>query len=178
MGIRPCRDEEQEVILAIINTAAAAYRGVIPPDRWQEPYMESSELEHETGAGVRFWGFAADGELIGVMGIQPLRDLDLIRHAYVLPDHQRRGVGAALLRHLRGMSSRRTLVGTWEAAEWAIRFYRRHGFELVPPEQQNRLGYRTTMATCPNHDDTLAHAACLTSSSPAWNLIARSTSGA
>lgn len=139
MGIRPCRDEEQEVILAIINTAAAAYRGVIPPDRWQEPYMESSELEHETGAGVRFWGFAADGELIGVMGIQPLRDLDLIRHAYVLPDHQRRGVGAALLRHLRGMSSRRTLVGTWEAAEWAIRFYRRHGFELVPPERKSAL---------------------------------------
>lgn len=120
MGIRPCRDEEQEVILAIINAAAAAYRGVIPPDRWQEPYMESSE-QHETGAGVRFWGFAADGELIGVMGIQQLRDLDLIRHAYVLPDHQRRGVGAALLRHLRGMSSRRTLVGAWEAAEWAIR---------------------------------------------------------
>lgn len=137
--IRPCRDDERDAILAIINAAAEAYRGVIPADLWHEPYMETSELEREIGAGVRFWSFEADGELIGVMGVQPMRDLDLIRHAYVLPDRQRRGVGAALLRHLRGISTRRKLVGTWAAAHWAIRFYRRHGFELVSPERGTAL---------------------------------------
>jgi GNAT superfamily N-acetyltransferase len=139
VSIRPCRDDEEAAILAIINAAAAAYGGVIPADCWHEPYMESSELEREIGAGVRFWGFEADGELIGVMGVQRVRDLDLIRHAYVLPNRQRRGVGAALLRHLRGMSARRMLVGTWEAAHWAIRFYRRHGFELVSPQRKTAL---------------------------------------
>jgi GNAT superfamily N-acetyltransferase len=139
VSVRSCCDDEQDEILAIINAAADAYRGVIPPDRWREPYMESSELECEIGAGVRFWGFEADGELIGVMGVQPVRDLDLIRHAYVLPNRQRRGVGAALLRHLRGMSARRMLVGTWETADWAIRFYRRHGFELVSPQRKTTL---------------------------------------
>jgi GNAT superfamily N-acetyltransferase len=137
--IRPCRDHERDAILAIINAAAEAYRGVIPADRWHQPYMETSELEREIGAGVRFWGFEADGELIGVMGVQPMRDVNLIRHAYVLPDRQRRGVGAALLRHLRGISTRRMLVGTWGAADWAIRFYRRHGFELVSPERATAL---------------------------------------
>ena len=137
--IRPCRDHERSLILAIINAAAEAYRGVIPADCWHEPYMESRELEREIAAGVRFWGYEADGELIGAMGIQPLRDVDLIRHAYVRPDSQRRGVGAALLRHLRGISSQRMLVGTWAAADWAIRFYRHHGFELVSP------GHKITM---------------------------------
>ena len=136
---RPCRDDERDEILAIINAAAEAYRGVIPADRWHEPYMESSELEREIGGGVRFWGFEANGELIGVMGVQRVRDVDLIRHAYVLPDSQRRGVGAALLRHLRGISARRKLVGTWAAADWAIRFYRRHGFELVSPDRKTTL---------------------------------------
>jgi GNAT superfamily N-acetyltransferase len=121
--------------LAIINAAAVAYRGVIPPDRWHQPYMEARELASEIEAGVRFWGYEADGELIGAMGVQAMPDVDLIRHAYVLPASQRRGVGAALLRHLRGLSEGRLLVGTWAAADWAIRFYRRHGFELVPPEQ-------------------------------------------
>jgi GNAT superfamily N-acetyltransferase len=137
--IRPCRDDEQGAILAIINAAAEAYRGVIPADRWHEPYMESREIEGEIAAGVRFWGYEADGELIGAMGVQPVDDVDLIRHAYVRPDSQRRGVGAALLRHLRGISTRRMLVGTWAAAEWAIRFYRQHGFELVSPERKTAL---------------------------------------
>jgi GNAT superfamily N-acetyltransferase len=137
--IRPCRKDESEVILAIINTAAEAYRGVIPADRWHEPYMESSELEREIAAGVRFWGFEADGELIGVMGVQSVRDVELIRHAYVLPDRQRRGAGAALLRHLMGINARRMLVGTWAAADWAIRFYRNHGFELVSQERKTAL---------------------------------------
>lgn len=137
--IRPCRDDERDAILAIINAGAEAYRGVIPADRWHEPYMESRDLESEITAGVRFWGFEANGELIGTMGVQPLPDVDLIRHAYVLPDSQRRGVGTALLRHLQGISARRMLVGTWAAADWAIRFYRLHGFALVSPERKTTL---------------------------------------
>jgi GNAT superfamily N-acetyltransferase len=142
MCCRPCRDDERDDILAIIDAAADAYRGVIPADRWHEPYMESRELESEIAAGVRFWGYAADGRLIGVMGVQPVRDVDLIRHAYVRPDSQRRGVGAALLRHLRNASARPMLVGTWAAADWAISFYRRHGFELVSRERKTELLHR------------------------------------
>jgi GNAT superfamily N-acetyltransferase len=137
--IRPCRDDERGAILEIINAAAEAYRGVIPPDRWHEPYMELRELESEIADGVRFWGYEADGELIGAMGVQSVQDVDLIRHAYVRPDSQRRGVGAALLLHLRGSSTRRMLVGTWAAADWAIRFYRGHGFELVSRERATAL---------------------------------------
>jgi GNAT superfamily N-acetyltransferase len=138
-SIRPCRDDEHEAILAIVNVAAEAYRGVIPADRWHEPYMSSSELESEIRTGVVFWGYEADGELIGIMGIQPVRDVDLIRHAYVLTGNQRRGVGGELIEHLRALSDRPMLVGTWAAAEWAINFYRRHGFELVSPESKTAL---------------------------------------
>ena len=119
-------------MLAIINDAAVAYRGVIPPDRWHEPYMPESELRAEIAAGVEFWGLDTDEGLIGLMGMQPVRDVDLIRHAYVRPDKQRHGVGAQLIEHLRRRSARRMLVGTWAAASWAISFYQRHGFELVP----------------------------------------------
>jgi len=133
--IRACRGDEHGVILAIINEAADAYRGVIPPDRWHEPYMGSGELQDEIDAGIAFWGYELEGALVGVMGIQRVRDLDLIRHAYVRPASQRHGVGGALLEHLRSHSTRRMLVGTWAAAEWAVRFYRRHGFELVSREQ-------------------------------------------
>jgi GNAT superfamily N-acetyltransferase len=137
--VHPCRDEDLKIILAIVNAAAHAYRGVIPPDRWHEPYMSPAELRGDIAAGVAFWGFETDGELVGVMGIQPVRDVDLIRHAYVLPDHQRHGVGAALIKHLRRQSTRRMLIGTWAAASWAISFYRRHGFELVPAERKRDL---------------------------------------
>ncbi len=139
LPIRPCRADEHDAVLTIINTAAEVYRDVIPPDRWHEPYMPQHELESEIAAGVAFWGYEADGALTGVMGIQPVQDVDLIRHAYVLPGQQGRGVGSALLRHLRGSSRRQMLVGTWSAAEWAIRFYRRHGFEPVTPEVKNQL---------------------------------------
>src|SRR3954470_18862763 len=132
-SIRPCRDDERTAILAIVNAAAEAYRGVIPADRWHEPYMRLSELESEIAGGVAFWGYEADGELVGIMGIQPVRDVDLIRHAYVSPGSQRRGGGGALLGHLARPSERRMLVGTWAAADWAIRFYRRHGFEPASP---------------------------------------------
>jgi GNAT superfamily N-acetyltransferase len=138
-AIRPCRADERDAILAIVNSAAEAYRGVIPADRWHEPYMPPSELDHEFAAGVAFWGYEMEGALVGIMGIQPVRDVDLIRHAYVLPESQGHGVGGALIEHLRSLSSRRMLVGTWAAAEWAIRFYERHGFELASPEQKTEL---------------------------------------
>jgi GNAT superfamily N-acetyltransferase len=138
-SIRICRDDERAEVLAIVNTAADAYRGVIPADRWHDPYMTGRELDGEIGAGVVFWGYEADGGLVGVMGIQPLRDVDLIRHAYVQTGNQRRGVGGELIEHLRRLSERRMLVGTWAAAEWAINFYRRHGFEQVSPERKTAL---------------------------------------
>ena len=138
-AIRPCRDDEREQILAIVNAAAEAYRGVIPADRWREPYMERAELEAEIAAGVAFWGREEDGALLGVMGIQALADVDLIRHAYVAPGHQGRGIGGELIAHLEALTDRQVLVGTWAAAGWAIRFYRRHGFAQVTPEQRDRL---------------------------------------
>ena len=138
-AIRPCRADENEVILAIVNAAAEAYRGAIPADRWREPYMDAHELEGEIAAGIAFWGYEDGGALIGVMGIQPMGDVDLIRHAYVVPGNQGRGVGRELLEYLRGLSERRMLVGTWAAAEWAIRFYRRNGFVQVTPERKSEL---------------------------------------
>jgi GNAT superfamily N-acetyltransferase len=138
-GARLCRDDERAAILAIVNAAAEAYRGVIPDDRWHEPYMDSDELDREIAAGVAFWGYETDGTLAGVMGIQPVDDVDLIRHAYVLPGSQRHGIGRLLLVHLRSLSTRRMLVGTWAAAEWAIGFYRRNGFEQVSPELKTEL---------------------------------------
>jgi len=138
-SIRPCRDDDRESIVAIINTAAEAYRGVIPADRWHEPYMPQDEFDREITAGVVFWGYEEDSRLAGVMGLQSVRDVNLIRHAYVLPGRQRCGIGGALLEHLRQMSTRRILVGTWEAARWAISFYRLHGFELVAPARKTLL---------------------------------------
>jgi GNAT superfamily N-acetyltransferase len=142
-GIRPCSDDERPQILAIVNAAAEAYRGVIPADRWHEPYMPAEQLDAEIAAGVAFWGYDDGGGLLGVMGIQPVDDVDLIRHAYVLPERQGQGIGAALLRHLTQTATRPLLVGTWAAAVWAIRFYERHGFELVSAQRKDEL-----LATC------------------------------
>jgi GNAT superfamily N-acetyltransferase len=138
-AIRPCRDDEHLAILAIVNAAAAAYRAVIPPDRWHEPYMDVRELGAEIADGVVFWGAEQDGELVGVMGIQEVEDVTLIRHAYVLPARQRHGIGGALLRHLRSGTAGPLLVGTWAAAAWAIDFYRRNGFQLVSPDDTPAL---------------------------------------
>ena len=137
--VRRCRDDERAAILAIVNEAAQAYRGVIPDDRWHEPYMPADELDGEIAAGVEFWGCEAAGELLGIMGIQRVRDVDLIRHAYVSPGRQRQGVGGELLEYLTRSVARPLLVGTWAAAEWAIRFYERHGFELVSPQRKTEL---------------------------------------
>jgi GNAT superfamily N-acetyltransferase len=138
-NIRLCHDDECAAILGIINAAAEAYRGVIPPDRWHDPYMTRDELECEIASGVKFWGHEADGALAGVMGLQRVRDVNLVRHAYVLPGKQQRGIGGALIAQLRRLSTQRMLVGTWAAAQWAIRFYQKHGFALVSPAQKAML---------------------------------------
>jgi GNAT superfamily N-acetyltransferase len=137
--IRRCRPDQRPDILRIVNAAAEAYRGVIPADRWHEPYMPGDELDAEIASGVAFWGYEVDGALVGVMGIQPVDDVDLIRHAYVLPDSQGGGVGSALIEHLRPRGRGRMLVGTWAAAEWAIHFYLRHGFAPVPAAETAAL---------------------------------------
>lgn len=130
--IRPCSDEDEPGILRIVNAAAVAYRDVIPADRWHDPYMSLEELRAETAAGVRFTGFVPNGALVGIMGVQHVRNVRLIRHAYVLPDWQGHGVGSKLIDHLRGSDASPMLIGTWTAASWATRFYQRHGFQLVP----------------------------------------------
>jgi GNAT superfamily N-acetyltransferase len=137
--IRLCRDVERTEILEIVNAAAEAYRGVIPADRWHEPYMDRAALDREIAAGVVFWGYEEDGGLVAAMGIQAVGDVDLIRHAYVRPGRQRGGVGGTLLAHLRRSTDRPILVGTWADATWAIGFYRRHGFELVAPDRAAAL---------------------------------------
>jgi GNAT superfamily N-acetyltransferase len=144
MTIRICRDDERDEIFAVINAAAEAYRGVIPADRWHEPYMSCDALDRELTAGVVFWGYDDGAHLAGVMGLQQVRDVELIRHAYVLPGKQRHGIGSALLRHLQQMSATqmlvgKMLVGTWAAATWAIRFYECHGFALVSPARKTEL---------------------------------------
>ncbi|HYG26316.1 MAG TPA: GNAT family N-acetyltransferase [Caulobacteraceae bacterium] len=139
MTIRKCRDDERPAIFRIINAAAERYRGAIPAEHWHEPYMSMDQLEREIGLGIVFSGYEEDGELVGVMGIQPMGEVDLIRHAYVLPRRQGAGVGGALLRHLTEASERPILIGTWAAAEWAIAFYLRNGFRLVEREEAQAL---------------------------------------
>ncbi len=124
MEIRRCRDDERDAILEIVNDAAEAYRGVIPADRWHEPYMSGEELDAERAAGVVFWGVERDGMLVGVMGIQRVADVELIRHAYVRTAQQGEGIGGALLSHLQSRATRRLLVGTWADADWAIALLR------------------------------------------------------
>ena len=137
--IRQCNQQDFETIYSIINEAASAYRGVIPGDRWKVPYMAKEELKHEIDAGVLFWGFEEDSRLIGIMGIQHVQDVTLIRHAYVHPKRQRRGIGKKLLLELCKKSDRPILIGTWADATWAIRFYEKNGFKRVGEHQKNRL---------------------------------------
>src|ERR1022692_2435580 len=137
--IRHCTDSDVPEIFAIVNNAARAYQGVIPSDRWHEPYMPLAELKEEIAAGVKFWGYDDAGRLVGVMGIQPVKDVTLIRHAYVRTEMRSRGIGGKLLAHLQGQADGKILVGTWKAADWAVKFYRKHGFQLVSEEEKNRL---------------------------------------
>ncbi|MEW6183403.1 MAG: GNAT family N-acetyltransferase [Bacillota bacterium] len=137
--IRKCVEDDFERIYTIVNDAAQAYKGIIPADRWKEPYMSRDELRHEIGEGVVFWGYEDESGLVGVMGIQDVQDVTLIRHAYVRTARRNRGVGGKLLSHLREQTIRPILIGTWADAVWAVRFYEKHGFRMVSPEEKNRL---------------------------------------
>jgi GNAT superfamily N-acetyltransferase len=137
--IRRCDDRDFESIHAIINDGAQAYRGIIPADRWTDPYMSSEHLQQEIDAGVVFWGYEETGTLMGVMGRQEVQDVTLIRHAYVRTGSQGTGIGARLLAHLREGATRPVLIGTWADAVWAIRFYEKHGFRVVAADEKNRL---------------------------------------
>jgi len=137
--IRECVDDDFEAVYEIINDAAEAYRGIIPPDRWHEPYMPREELRAEISAGVAFLGYEQDGELAGVMGIQDIQDVTLIRHAYVRTALRGRGIGGVLLARIMDEATRPVLIGTWADAVWAVRFYERHGFKVVPPQQKELL---------------------------------------
>lgn len=137
--IRPCNAADFDSIWSIINDGARAYAGVIPADRWKDPYMSKAELRHEMDEGVVFWALEEDGQIAGVMGIQELIEVTLIRHAYVLTSAQRGGIGGKLLSHLRGLAKKPLLIGTWAAAKWAIGFYEKHGFTVVSREEKERL---------------------------------------
>ena len=137
--IRRCDDRDFELIWAIINDGARAYKGVIPEDRWTDPYMSRNQLQHEIDEGVAFWGYEESGTLEGVMGVQQVQDVTLIRHAYVRTSSQKQGIGAQLLTHLGKLAKGPVLIGTWADAVWAIRFYEKNGFQVVNPEQKDRL---------------------------------------
>jgi len=137
--IRRCDDRDFDLIGAIVNDGAQAYKGIIPSDRWTEPYMSAEKLRHEIDDGIVFWGYEEAGTLVGVMGIQKVQDVTLVRHAYVRTTNQKRGIGAQLLSHLCELTNDPVLIGTWADAVWAIRFYERNGFQVVSPEEKNRL---------------------------------------
>ena len=137
--IRKAANEDFEDIFNIINDAATAYKGVIPPDRWHEPYITKEELKGQIADGVRFCCYVANNEIIGVMGIQDKADVELIRHAYVRTKQRQKGIGTLLLQELIKASKKPILIGTWKAADWAISFYEKHGFCLVEDEERNRL---------------------------------------
>jgi GNAT superfamily N-acetyltransferase len=137
--IRRCTDADIAALFEIINDAAQAYKGVIPADRWHEPYMPLDALRHEIAEGVAFWGEEGDGALRGVMGIQSRGEVDLIRHAYVRTQARRRGVGTRLLNHLMQATQKPLLIGTWADARWAVRFYEKNGFRLLSREETGKL---------------------------------------
>ena len=137
--IRECKESDLNTIFEIINDGAQAYKGVIPQDRWHEPYMSLAELRAQIAYGIVFWGLERDGQLLGVMGIQDKGDVTLIRHAYVLSRAQKRGIGEKLLQHLQNMTEKPILIGTWSAASWAVSFYQKNGYTLVSEEEKNRL---------------------------------------
>ena len=139
MVVRQSVDRDFAPILSIINDAARAYQGVIPPDRWHDPYMSAEALAREIAAGVVFWVAEEEERVLGVMGIQDKGDVALVRHAYVASTTQRSGVGTRLLRHVESLVDKPLLIGTWAAASWAIDFYRRNGFNVVADDEKDRL---------------------------------------
>ncbi len=139
MRIRASEQADLAEIFAVVNEAAQAYRGVVPIDRWHEPYMTMSELEREIAQGIIFWVAEEEGHLLGVMGIQDKGAVALVRHAYVRPTTQRKGVGTNLLRHVESLACKPVLIGTWADASWAIEFYRRNGYTVVSDSDRERL---------------------------------------
>jgi N-acetylglutamate synthase-like GNAT family acetyltransferase len=126
-------------ILTIINEAASAYKGIIPADRWHEPYMSAQELQNQIDDGVQFWCYRDNDRIIGVMGIQDKTDVTLIRHAYVRTMARNTGIGGKLLNHLAELTTKSILIGTWADATWAINFYKKHGYHLVSHDDKERL---------------------------------------
>jgi N-acetylglutamate synthase-like GNAT family acetyltransferase len=139
LQIRKSVEADLPAMLAIINDAAQAYRGVIPADRWHDPYMPAEQLAQEIAAGVVFWVAEEDGRVLGVMGMQDKGEVALVRHAYVSTALRRKGVGTRLLRHVAGLTDKPILIGTWATATWAIDFYRRNGFTVVSDQDKDRL---------------------------------------
>jgi N-acetylglutamate synthase-like GNAT family acetyltransferase len=137
--VRRMRESDLVAALTIVNDAARSYRGVIPADRWHEPYLSRDELEREIADGVIFWVADEDESLLGVMGLQDKGEVALVRHAYIAPTVQRRGVGTLLLRHVAALANKPVLIGTWADSSWAIEFYRRNGFTVVSNEQKDTL---------------------------------------
>jgi GNAT superfamily N-acetyltransferase len=138
--IRKISFSDATFILKVVNDAAQAYKGAIPEDCWKQPYMALEELKEELDRGVIFYGWFEADDLVAVMGIQPIKDITLIRHAYVLTSHQRKGIGEKLLKYLIELApTREILVGTWKAAWWAVKFYEKNGFRLVPSESRITL---------------------------------------
>ena len=133
--IHECQASDINSIGFVINKAAKAYEGIIPPDCYHQPYMTLDELEREMER-MSFFSWQVHGKIIGVMGFQPIKDVALIRHAYVLPQYQRQGIGSHLLHHVKDMVTTRLLVGTWADAHWAIAFYKSHGFHLLPNKEE------------------------------------------
>ena len=137
--LEKCTTNDLKEIYEIINDAATAYKGIIPTDQWNEPYMSEEELRKQIDEGVEFWNYKEDGKIIGVMGIQFKEDVTLIRHAYVRTTERNKGVGSKLLEHLYSISATPVLIGTWADATWAIQFYQKHGFHLLSTEEKNNL---------------------------------------
>lgn len=137
--IAPCTIADRPAIFEIINQSASAYKGAIPADCWHEPYMPRAELEAEIARGVEFYGCRLDHELVGVMASEPVKDVMLIRHAYIRPQYRRHGIGQALLHELCARTERPILIGTWRAATWAIRFYEKNGFTLIEDPERTQL---------------------------------------
>jgi len=137
--LEKCISSDFKDIYDIINDAASAYKGIIPADRWHEPYMPADELKEQIAQDVEFWCYKRDGIIVGVMGIQDRGDVTLIRHAYVRTVARNKGIGGKLLHHLTDLTSKPVLIGTWADAQWAIKFYEKHGFRLLPDEEKNKL---------------------------------------
>lgn len=137
--IRKCNIHDKKVMYEIINDSALAYKGIIPEDRWHEPYMSATELDSQINEGVHFWGYEENGNLIGIMGIQNVKDVTLIRHAYIKSSDRKRGIGSQLLKYLEKLTDKPVLIGTWAAATWAISFYEKNGYRKVTTHEKDKL---------------------------------------